>query len=381
MPGRTGVITKPRGRRHAAALPPLLPLLLLVFIALTVLYMHLTSVASPSTLSPNPCAAYATPFPQPPTRPPSVFFLHIPKTAGTLLFSLLQRFAVKSRGLTCSYAFDGNRNPFHHFAVANPPQNTTFEHDSLQHRLLTAYKTRDFKQRATLYAQGACRVVRGHVTASMLAPFETPPYIVTIMRDPLARFVSMYEFARTMMKSRPVVTGWDPWLQADSLLDELNNASSLFHRGFYDEFGEWRAKKNVGFSFHFYGVLHQLSGMTPRFEHEGDKDRFRIVNADVMAETAKRQLCATHLVGLQHQVQDVLDTVMDVTEPFAQWTPAERSQYLKSVVNKTPGRKSRKVEDHLDAHWQRVISERLRHEIDVYEFAVRLVEYRSTVKA
>lgn len=355
--------------------------MLLLFVLLTLLYVRLTTTTPRTALPPNPCAPYATPVPQPPTRPPSVFFLHIPKTAGTLLFSLLQRFAVKSHGLTCSYAFDGNRNPFHHFAVVKPPENTTFEPTSLQHRLLTAYNSRDFKQRATLYAQGACRVVRGHVTSSMLSPFETPPYTVTIMRHPLVRFVSMYEFARTMMKSRPVVTGWDPWLQADSLLDELNNASSLFHRGFYDQFGEWRAVKNVGFSFHFYGVLHQLSGMTPRFEHEGDKQRFRIANAHAMAQAAKRQLCATHLVGLQDQVRDVLDAVMHLTQPFAQWTPDERSKFLNSVVNKTPGTRSRKVEDHLDAHWQRVISERLSHEIDVYHFAVRLVEYRAAVSA
>ncbi|PXF45217.1 hypothetical protein BWQ96_05047 [Gracilariopsis chorda] len=174
------------------------------------------------------------------------------------------------------------------------------------------------------------------------------------------------------MKSRPIATGWDPWLQADSLVDELNNPSSLFHRGFYDPYGQWREKRNEGFSFHFYGVLQQLSGITPRFEHEGGKDRFRIANAHVMAHAAKRQLCATHVVGLHYQVAHALDSVMNVTESFAHWTPAERSRYLRIVLNKTPGRSSRNVEDHLDAHWQRVISERLRHEIDVYGFAVRL---------
>eukprot|EP00178_Gracilaria_changii_P004870 TRINITY_DN178_c0_g3_i2.p2 TRINITY_DN178_c0_g3~~TRINITY_DN178_c0_g3_i2.p2 ORF type:complete len:393 (-),score=125.21 TRINITY_DN178_c0_g3_i2:1630-2808(-) len=351
-----------------------------VLLSPLLLLSHMPPRTFLSPVPPNPCAPYATPPPLPRNEPPPVFFLHVPKTAGTLVYKMLLRYANRTHGLSCTYRFDGNRHAFSHFSVVNAPPPQSFANHSLSAQLLRAERARARAHSGSLLARGACRVLRGHVTTDVLSRFERAPLSLTVLREPLARFVSMYEFARSMARARPGVTGWDDWLRAPSLAAELANSSSLFHRGFYDAAGQWRAHRNEGFSFHFYGVLHQLSGLTPRFVGERDPFHFDMANGAEMAEKAKQRLCAMHIVGLQPRVSDALAQFLALTQRFARWSRAEKRALMRAVLNKTPARVSRNVDDHLPRRMKRELQRRLRYESDVYQFAQRLVRYRAAVR-
>lgn len=342
------------------SLPTLLPLLipLLLF---PLLYPLLLAGSSP-------CEGYMSPSViEEDNGPPSIFFLHIPKTAGTLLYSLLVKYATRSNGLACNYAFDGNRFPAHHVYLANaPPADATVE----EARMLSAMESGDKEGMREEYRKGVCRINRGHVTVSMADGYDRQPLMVTVLRDPVKRVESMWAFVQSMMKDRPGKTGWEKVLTGDSLEMELSNASSVLYQGFYDADGVWRGRDNVGFTFHFWGVLHQLSGMTPRFEGEGDIERFGIANAAEMKEEAKKRICGMHLIGTQENVGDVVNEVLRVTGKWVDWNEREK-QSEEHRVNRTPNKEKQQL-----GKMRRVVERILKEEIEVYEFAKSVVEWR-----
>lgn len=307
--------------------------------------------------------------------PPSIYFLHIPKTAGTLVYSLLLRYANRTNGLSCQFLYDGNRFLPEDFQMGVKPP-PVFPPGSMEAQAVEAYTQRDRPKKSNLYKNGVCRIVRGHVTYWQRDFIQKPVISLTILRDPVERFVSMYEFVVSMMRSRPGATGWDEWFSGGPLEDEFRNASSLVNHGFYDDQGRWLARKNVGFSFHFYGVLHQLSGLIPRFEGVRTTDRFRISNAAMLAEKAKDNICSTHILGLQSDMTQALDDIFEAMAPFSDWTEQEQSHVKRSVVNRNTRRKSRDISDHLPSHLQAELKKRLEHEIQVYEFAKKVIQYR-----
>ena len=307
-----------------------------------------------------------------------MFFVHIPKTAGTLLFRLLLLYASRTHGIACQYVSDGNRLPTHDFRQFG---SDVFPVGSDERRLSDALNASDIAEKAHLFSRGVCRVVRGHVTYAQHDAITAPTLSITVMRQPLARFVSMYEFVKSMVRDRPGKTGWDDWVTAHSLAAEFANSTSLFHRAFYDDTGHWLAADNVGFSFHFYGVLHQLSGVIPRFEGVGDPYHFNITNAGEMAERAMDNLCKTHVLGLQEDMPGTLSTWFDAIEPWVNFSKDERKRFGGLSLNRTPGRVSRNVDDHLPLRIRQELERRLEQEIKVYEFAKQLVKYRSAVAA
>lgn len=344
----------------------------------------LSSLPSPLALRPSarsslvdPCAGYPTPTPikTSTSTAPTIFFLHVPKTAGSLLTRLLTQYASLTGGLSCAYRFDGNRYaPYNYYPDGTAASHARFPSGSLQAAAVS--RGLPTGARLLLLAHGACRVVRGHVTASVLRAFADPPVTITVLRSPLDRFVSMYDFARSMVRARPGRTGWDGWVGGSSLSAEFANSSSLFHRGFVDEHGGWRARGNVGFSFHFYGVLHQLSGMTPSFVGEGDPYQFSMKNAQAMAAEAKKNLCKMHIVGLQESVNETMKEVLDLTQPWAKWSGVARATLLRAVVNRTPGARRRNIDERLSPRMKGEIERRLFYETEVYNFGKRIVAFR-----
>lgn len=323
----------------------------------------------------DPCRGRPQPVPIPPDarRPPSLYFLHIPKTAGTLIHQLGIRYANKTNGLACQYTYDGNRfGPGdYHLSVKPPPQ---FFDGSLEKDTIDAINARNVTRKLELLRNGACRTMRGHVTYKQREYMGQPILSLTIVRDPIERFISMYEFAMMMVRSRPGTSGWDHLISGDIEAD-FRNASSLLHRSFYDTNGSWIARGNVGFSFHFYGVLHQLSGITPVFEGEGVPEQFRIANADELAEKAKDNICSTHILGAQSDMGASLDLLFTKIAPFSTWTEAEMSQAKSSSVNKNLQKKKTAGEgwsETMRANMQK----RFQHETDVHAFALRVIKYR-----
>lgn len=296
------------------------------------------------------------------------------------MYQLVLQYANKTNGLACQFLYDGNRWGIHEYQIApNPPP--YFPDNSISSRAVQAFYDKNSIEKAYLYKQGACRAVRGHVTYTQRDELQAPQVSLTVLRHPIERFISMYEFVHMMVRTRPGTSGWDQWLDERPLEDELRNASSIVNLGFYDESGEWIAKGNVGFSFHFYGVLHQLSGLTPRFEGVGDPQRFGIANARAMAEKAKDNICSTHILGLQSDVPFTLDTFFEVMEPFAQWSHYEQDRAKRMSTNVNLQRSSQNVRDYLSDNAYAVLEKRLKEEIEVYEFAERVIEYRRKASA
>ena len=312
--------------------------------------------------------------------PPSVFFLHVPKTAGTLLFSLLMEYAKRTFGVACSILIDGGvaRGEMYQVDHDTLMHKRSFPQGSNEAELISAFLAKNNPYKKRLFERGACRIIRGHFTFGLYEEIgsENKPLLVSIMRDPIERFVSMYEFVRSMVKDRPGVTGWDGWLQK-SLSEELGNGTSILNRGFYDERGNWLRAGNVGFSFHFYGVLHQLSGMKPRFIGVGNPLLFDVQNGEEMVEKAKENLCRVHVLGLQEDMNTTLEFLFDYVQPFAKWNRDELRSMFQLKRNLNTKRESRDVSFHLPDAVLKELQKRLRFEIEVYEFAKRLFAYRA----
>ncbi|KAI0565220.1 Sulfotransferase [Gracilaria domingensis] len=341
------------------------------------------SAVSHRTIDPSrdPCVGRPTPVPVPTnlSRPPSLFFLHIPKTAGTLVYNIAIQYANKTKGLACQFLFDGNRYSYDQYqpSFTPVPESAT---KSLEGQALQAWKDKDMVLKTDLYKQGACRSIRGHVTYSLRDVIKKPVASMTVMRHPLERLVSMFEFALMMIETQPNKSGWDSWLSGVTLEHELANASSILNRGFYDQNGEWIAKDNIGFSFHFYGVLHQLSGMQPVFRDVGKPKSFRISNAKEMAEKAKDNLCSTHILGVQNNMNATLDVIFDYLHPYARWSSEEKETAKHTIVNRNNHKRGSHITDYVPRSALRELERRLGHEIEVYHFAEAIFAHRQWLR-
>lgn len=341
-------------------------------------YSSRTAIASTR----DPCNGRPSPRPIPnnPPRPPTLFFLHIPKTAGTLVYNVVLQYAKKTKGLPCQFLFDGNRYSFQKYE----PSFKTSHHfplNSIEEKGFRAWEESDVKQKEVLYKRGACRSLRGHVTYVLRDEIDTPVISMTLLRDPLERFLSMFEFALMLVKTRPQSSGWDSWMSGASVQHELTNASSILNRGFYDDDGNWIEKDNVGFSFHFYGVLHQLSGILPIFRGVKEPKAFRMINSKDMAEKAKDNICSTHILGSQKNVSAALDTFFEYMRPYARWSNHEKNEARNSHANKNSHKRKSQLAENLPLPTRREIERRLKHEIEVYRFAENVIAYRQWVRS
>lgn len=291
------------------------------------------------------------------------------------MYQLVLQYANKTNGLACQFLYDGNRFGIEHYELSVQPP-PPFPNGSIEAKAVFATQAQEYTVKADLYRRGACRAVRGHVTYRQRDSIQSPLISLTVVRNPVERFVSMYEFVLMMVKTRPGQTGWDRWLSGGPLHEEFTNASSIVNQGFYDKAGRWIARNNVGFSFHFYGVLHQLSGIDPIFEGVGDPSGFGITNAKEMAEKAKDNICGTHILGSQGNMNETLDRFFQVLEPYAKWTKLEQQRLKDSSVNRNPLRKSRDVDHHLVGTTRKELERRLHHEMEVFKFAEEVIKYR-----
>ncbi|CAN8076890.1 unnamed protein product [Agarophyton chilense] len=329
----------------------------------------------------DPCLGRPTPVPIPGnlSRPPSLFFLHIPKTAGTLVYNIAIQYANKTKGLACQFLFDGNRYSCSQyqpsFSPVPKPATNSLEGDAVK-----AWDNKNMGAKENLYKLGACRSIRGHVTYSLRDVIQRPVVSMTIMRHPIERLVSMFEFALMMIETQPNSSGWDSWLSGVPLEHELANSSSLLNRGFYDENGEWVGKDNIGFSFHFYGVLHQLSGVQPIFRDVGKPKSFRMGNAKEMAEKAKDNLCSTHILGVQNNMSATVDTIFEYMRPYARWNSREKENAKHAVVNRNNRKRRSHNRDYIPVSAIRELERRLGHEIEVFHFAEAIVAHRQWLK-
>lgn len=219
--------------------------------------------------------------------------------------------------------------------------------------------------------------MHGHVPYTLTHSFQAPVFTILLLRHPLARFVSMYEFARAQMPFRP---HWAVWLSArDSLAGEFANSSSIVHQPFVDGGGRW---SHVGgeLAFAFYGSLYQISGVVPRFVGVGDPYHFGMENGEEMRESAMDNVCRSHVVGVQEDMQGFWTAFWGRLGRWCRWTDDERSVVEGVEVNKTPGRLSRNVDDHLPVRIRQELERRLNDELRVYEFARSVAAYRRALR-
>lgn len=108
----------------------------------------------------NPNPTQTTPQ-QSPGHPPAAIFLHIPKTAGTTLLSILDR----QYAPEAIYSFDGDA----HASVAR-------------------FKALDSAGRAKI------RLLRGHMAYGLHEYLPDPALYFTVLRDPVARVISYYNY-------------------------------------------------------------------------------------------------------------------------------------------------------------------------------------------
>lgn len=371
----------------------LLPALLLLLLPLTHTPVLRKLARLPfAHLPPDPCAGRGAPASVAPSaRPPTVLFVHVPKTGGTLVSQVVAQYARRTNGSACAYRHDGERRPAHAFdvdvlagamsdcagcggVVGNGVEGSVV---GMEERLRCAICKRDFVAKGELLRRGACRTLRGHVTFGRRAAVGGDVVMLTVLREPVERFVSMYNFGRVVVSSGRG-GGWEGWLTASTLAEEWRNGSSILHRPFYDADGRWQSWGNEWLSFFFYGGLHQLSGLTPTFSTSRNGSSLSMTNAGALAEAAMTNLCHAHVVGLQARMPDFLQGVFRALSPWAVWAVGERHAFERTVVNHTPWRLG-SMREYLPRDLEKALTRRLHDEIRVYEFAERLVRFRQEV--
>lgn len=327
----------------------------------------------------DPCAGYPTPKPLPNAgAPPTVFFLHIPKCAGSTITLMLRRFADITHGVGCAYMQDGESIPAHKFSADGRALNEAhflpLGSHSLPYRMAAAMRKSDPIAKMQLLAQGGCRTLRGHCTISRLKHVQAPVFLFTVLRDPIERFISMYDFGKkTQMKT----SAWSRWFQADSLNNELLNKSSVLHLPFIEKGTQWIHKYGQWISFFFYGTLHQLSGLYPAFTGAGMIDDFAVLNAEHMADAAIANLCKMHLIAFQDDTVHAINSFIDATDVWANYSHATKSQLRALWDNPTPNATSRNPNVILSDRALALLRKRLYHEYRVFRFAKQLVRFRT----
>lgn len=280
-------------------------------------------------------------------------------------------YARKTKGMPCNFATDGTRGGSDRYLLYEDPKKLVYD-DALTQQLIYAHMVSNRRLKEEVYRKGGCRSVRGHVSYKLYNDIEIDnKMMITVMRDPVERFVSMYWFALGMAKDKPGITGWDGMLSGD-LGKDLMSGKGVLNWGFVDGAGRWLERGRRRFSFFFYGILHAVSGQVPRFAGVEDVERFRVVNDGEMAEVAKMNLCRAKVVGIQEDFEKTLDLVFKELEPWVVWEETEKKKFYRSKLNVSKGKKSRMLKPEV----RKEIERRLEKEIEVYQFAQRVFEYR-----
>jgi hypothetical protein len=195
-------------------------------------------------------------------RDRSLFFLHIPKTAGISLRELLSR------------RFD-------------PADILTFERgDSPELR------------GEKLARLDRYRFVHGHVPYALAERFERPPFVVTILRDPLERAVSAFHHMRR--QAPDVARAFKAGQGSAARARDYAAAGRM-------SIGEWIDHAPLAASRHL-GNLQAWFLATPnlneRFEY-GDEYRVSVSGSDL--ERAKERLAAIDAFGLTERMSESVD--------------------------------------------------------------------------
>lgn len=329
----------------------------------------------------DPCAGRPTPKPLSKTgRPPTLFFLHLPKAAGTTASSILEQYSIYTSGINCVYMQDGESVPPHQFFIDGPADEELYSHlgkNCIEIEMIRAVRSANTSEKLRLLSRGGCRTVRGHITMSRLKLIKTPVFLFTILRDPIERFISMYDYGK---KTQMHTAAWSYWLPAPTLSKEFRNNRSIFHLPFYDSQNVWIGGDGQWISFFFYGVLHQLSGMYPKFSGIG-KTSFKMTNGKAMSEAAMDNLCRMHLIGHQSDMSGAISSVVKVTNQWANYSKAFQKFSSKTWFNLTPNKSSRNATQVLDKAVYKLLRSRLEYEYKVYYFSKLLIDYRKSLLA
>lgn len=345
----------------------------LALVAIVTLMVWVPHTPVPTSIA-NPCASRGTPLALAASRPPTLFFPHIPKTAGTTVHKLLREYSNRTNGVACWYKHVGDKRGMETYDGWGEVN----ARDGVAGTTLSAIEAGDAMLKRRMLIQGGCRSLHGYVTWETGEVVEKGVLSIVLVREPLARFVSMYEYGRATMGEH---AGWEAWLTSrESLAGEFSNSSSIVHRGFVDESGRWGGGGGDELAFGFYGALYQLSGVVPRFEGVGDPYHFGWGNGEEMKERAKEHVCRSHVVGVQEDMREFWRAFFGRVGKWVEWSEDERRVMEGVEENRTPGRVSRNVDDHLPERIREELERRLKDEKEVVQFVREVARYRRAMR-
>lgn len=331
----------------------------------------------------DPCHGRPTPEPLAGVNSaPTVYFLHLPKSAGSTATGVLKHYANVTKGVGCAYLQDGESVPADRFQPdgirLHEEMFSSLGNDSIPYQMASAIRLANITEKLRLMKIGGCRTVRGHATLGRLQHIESPVFLFTILRDPIERFISMYDYGK---KTQMRTSAWSNWMHQATLSEELDDATSVLHLPFADDESPWISTRGQWISFFFYGVLNQMSGVTPRFTGAGDINKFAMTNAKEMADVAKNYMCRMHLIGFQENTSVAIESAVNATHQWANYTELYRKHVLNSWVNLTPNKTSRNPIELLRDDQIQLLRNRLAEEYEVFEFSKRIVRYRGSLFA
>jgi hypothetical protein len=253
-------------------------------------------------------------------RDRTLFFLHVPKTAGTSLRELLAcRFAP-----TDILAFERSDSP-------------------------------ELRSEA-LASVDRYRFVHGHVPYALVDRFKRRPFVVTLLRDPLNRAVSAFHY---MQRQAPAMARAvkDGRVSAARARDYA--ASGRMSIGDFVRREPLAASRHLG---NLQAWLLATPNVNERFEY---RDDYRVSVSGSDLERAKEHLAACDAVGLTERMSESMDVLARSlrTRPFGELSTANRRPAGPAI-------------DALDAGTTAALVDLTAHDRELYRFACRLFEER-----
>ncbi|HEV7505165.1 MAG TPA: sulfotransferase family 2 domain-containing protein [Thermoanaerobaculia bacterium] len=253
-------------------------------------------------------------------RDRTLFFLHIPKTAGISLRELLStRFS--------------------------PTETLTFERSD----------SRDLHSEK-LASVDRYRFVHGHMPYALVDRFERHPFVATILRDPLERAVSAFHH---MQRQVPAMA------QAFKAGDVSAARARDYAAAGRMSIGELIRREPLAASRHLGNLqawLLATPNVSERFEY---RDEYRVSVFDSDLERAKEHLAACDFVGLTERMNESVYLLADSLQgdPFCEVGMANRGPARPAVASLDPAT----IEALVDLTAQ---------DRELYAFACRLFEER-----
>ncbi len=250
----------------------------------------------------------------------TLFFLHVPKTAGTSLRELLStRFA-----RTDILAFDRNDSP----------------------------QVRSQKQ-ANLDQYG---FIHGHEPYALVDYFQKRPFIVTILRNPLERALSAFHHMR---RQAPRVSQALKQGQGSSVLARDYAASARLQLREFLDYEPLAASRHLG---NIQTWLLTTTALNARFEF---RDDYNVVVSQSDLSRAKEHLSQCDVVGLTERIRESVDLLS--------WSWQVRPFGEISTANKSNGRDPLSS---LDSSTVAALMEFTSLDQELYNFACELFEER-----